>query len=46
MQYELSFRCKQSTGVVSLSMTLELAAVMRVTARDTSMLVTANTSQQ
>jgi hypothetical protein len=46
MQYELSFKCKQSTGVVSMSVTLELAAAMRITARDTSMLVTANTSQQ
>ncbi len=46
MQYELSFQCKQSKGVISMSLTLELAAVMRITARDTSMAFTANSSQQ
>ena len=45
MQYDLSFKCKQSTGVISMSVTLELGAVMRITTRDTSMLLTANSSQ-
>jgi hypothetical protein len=45
MQYALSFKCKQATGVVSTSVTLELGSVMRITARNTSMLITANSSQ-
>ena len=46
MQYELAFKCKQSAGVVSMSVTLDLAAVMRITARDTSMLFTGSATQQ
>ena len=46
MQYELAFKCKQSAGVVSMSVTLDLAAVMRITARDTSMLLTGSATQQ
>ncbi len=45
MQYGLSLKCKQATGVVSTSVTLELGAVMRITARNTSMVITANSSQ-
>jgi hypothetical protein len=45
MQYELSFLCRQSTGVISMSLTLDPDAAMRITARDSSMLVTGNTSR-
>jgi len=44
MQYALSFKCKQSTGVVSMSLTLDLGAVVRVTAGNAYMLFTATTS--
>ena len=45
MQYDLSFKCKQSTGVISMSVGVELGALMRITARNTSMILTANASQ-
>ena len=45
MQYALSFKCKQSTGVISMSLTLEVGAVLRIKANDTSMLVTAEASR-
>jgi len=45
MQYALSFKCKQSTGVISMSLTLEVGALLRITAKDTSLLVTSEASQ-
>ena len=45
MQYALSFKCKQSQGVISMSLTLDLGAVLRITARNTSMILTSTTSQ-
>ena len=45
MQYALSVKCKQSSGVVSMSLSLEVGSVVRITATDTSTLYTANASQ-
>ena len=45
MQYSLSLKCKQASGVISLSATLEVGAVMRITAKNTSKVLTANASQ-
>lgn len=45
MQYTLSLKCKEASGVTSISVTLENGAVMRFTGSDTSLVITAKSRQ-